>query len=84
MNLDRILATLKKERRGIDKAIDALERLRSARSKRNKQRSAQLKKESSEFLQKFEDRHSKEKTLEHSHGHGSKLIPFLRSAKRIS
>jgi len=84
INLEHILAMFKRERRRIDKAIDALEELQPAKSKRNKQRTAKVNKRRSKCLQKLEGRHNEVELEEPGRQHGSKVLPFVVPTKRVS
>jgi hypothetical protein len=56
LDIEYILAKLKKERRRIEGAICALEKTRSAKSRKKEQRAAKTKKQRSGVQNRFDDR----------------------------
>jgi hypothetical protein len=84
VNLERILARLKNERRRIDKAISALEKVRSAESSWQGQGSAKSKKRRSRVKNGPDNRHNGVETQEHNRREESKLVAFSPPTRRVS
>jgi hypothetical protein len=80
MNLERILATLKRERHGIDEAIAALEKVRSAESSGQGQGTAKKKQRSKDQ----NGRETKGETQERNRREDAKVVTLAPVAKRVS
>jgi hypothetical protein len=84
VNLERILARLKNERRRIDKAISALEKVRSAESSGQGQGPAKSKKRRSRVQNGPDVRHYKVDTQEHNRREESRVVAFPPASRRVS
>ena len=83
VNIDRVLAKLKKQRRGIDKAIAALEKLRSGQL-RNRKKVAKAKKRRSVPSRQSGGPPNQTEPEEHQAGTGAKRLALVPPARRIS
>jgi hypothetical protein len=84
VNLERILARLKKERRRIDKAISALEKVRSAESSGQGQGTAKSKKQRSSVPNGPAGLRSKAETPQHNRREEAKVVAFSPATRRVS
>jgi hypothetical protein len=84
LNLERILAKLKNERRRIDKAISALEKALSAKSSGGRQRSAKSKKQRSTARNRPDGRHNKIATPSDKSGEETRVVAFAPVTRRVS
>lgn len=75
VNIDRILARLKRQRRGIDKAIAALEKLRSARTRSKKRGASKSRMPMPNAQRKAGNLQGRTGPLEHQGGTGIALVP---------
>jgi len=84
MNLGRILARLKDERRRIDEAISALEKVRSAESSEQGQGASKSKKQRSRVKTGPVRRRKKTPTQRDSRGGETKVIALAPATRRVS
>jgi hypothetical protein len=83
VNLERILARLKNERRRIDKAISALEKVRSAESSGQGQGAAKSRKPRSRDQSGPDRRHNKVETQERNFREEARVVAFPSASRRV-
>ena len=84
MNLERILARLKNERRRIDKAISALEKVRSAESSGQGQGAAKSRKPRSRDQSGSDGRYKKVETQERDPREDARVVAISPATRRVS
>jgi hypothetical protein len=84
VNLERILAKLKNERRRIEKAISALEKVRSAESSRQGQGAAKSRNRRSRDQSGPDRRHNKVETQERNLREDARVVAISPATRRVS